>query len=39
MVKNEVTSTFQMNSNAKVKARTLQYAATERYNVVVEKLF
>jgi hypothetical protein len=39
MVKNELTSTFHMNSNAKVTARTLQYAATERCNVVAEKLF
>jgi len=39
MVKNELTSTFQMNSNAKVTTRTLQYAATERCNVVADTLF
>jgi hypothetical protein len=39
MVKNELTFTFHMNSNTKVTARTLQYAATERCNVVAEKLF
>jgi hypothetical protein len=39
MVKSELTSTFHMNSNAKVTARTLQYAATERCNVVAGKLF
>jgi hypothetical protein len=39
MVKNELTSKFHKNSNAKVTARTLQCAATESCNVVAVKRF